>query len=234
MNTFTYNVYSERSNDMSKVTWKPGNMIYPVPAAMVTCGDSSDNYNVITIAWTGTICTNPPMTYISVRPSRHSYDLIKRTGEFVINLTTESLTHATDFCGVRSGRDMNKLEVCKLDIESAQVVKAPLLSASPVNIECRVTEIKELGSHHMFLAEVVSVSVDDSYIDDHNKFHLDRSKPICYSHGSYFGLGSKKGTFGYSVAKKKKGKKKINPKQSTNKPIKKKSKSKTQKKTRPN
>jgi len=188
---------------MSKLTWKPGTMVYPVPAVMVTCGSTVETYNIITIAWAGTINTAPAMTYISVRKERHSYDLIKESGEFVINLTTEALVKQTDFCGVRSGRDMNKFEVTGLTPVEASYVKAPLIEESPVNIECRVTEIKELGSHDMFLAEVLAVHVDDQYIDDNGKFHLDHSKPICYSHGAYYGLGKQLGTFGYSVMKKK-------------------------------
>ncbi|WP_105615173.1 flavin reductase family protein [Vallitalea okinawensis] len=191
---------------MAKLTWKPGNMIYPVPAVLVTCGNSTDNYNAITIAWTGTICTNPPMTYISVRPSRYSYNLIKDSGEFVINLTTEDLVFATDFCGVRSGRDMDKIEEMKLTLESGDHVKAPLIKESPVNIECKVTEIKELGSHHMFIAKVLAVHVDDEYLDEYDKFHLDQANPICYSHGQYYALGRPLGKFGFSVSKKKKKK----------------------------
>lgn len=193
----------QKGNIMSKVTWKPGTMVYPVPAAMITCGSSPETYNIITIAWTGTINTSPAMTYISVRKERHSYDLIKDSGEFVINLTTEALVKATDFCGVRSGRDVNKFEITGLTPIDATHVKAPLIKESPVSIECRVTEIKELGSHDMFLAEVLAVHVDEKYIDENGKFHLDRSKPICYSHGAYFGLGEQLGTFGYSVMKKK-------------------------------
>ena len=188
---------------MSKVTWKPGTMVYPVPAAMITCGSTPETYNIITIAWTGTVNTSPAMTYISVRKERHSYDLIKDSGEFVINLTTEDLVKATDFCGVRSGRDVNKFEYTGLTPIDATHVKAPLIKESPVSIECRVTEIKELGSHDMFLAEVLAVHVDEKHIDENGKFHLDHSKPICYSHGAYFGLGEQLGTFGYSVMKKK-------------------------------
>lgn len=188
---------------MSKVTWKPGTMIYPVPAAMITCGSEPENYNIITIAWTGTINTAPAMTYISVRKERHSYKLIKESSEFVINLTTEALVHPTDFCGVRSGRDVNKFEVTGLTPEPATHVKAPLIKESPVNIECRVTQIIELGSHDMFMAEVLAVHADEAYFDEKGKFHLDKSRPICYSHGAYFGLGEQLGTFGYSVMKKK-------------------------------
>lgn len=211
---------------MAKLTWKPGNMIYPVPAVLVTCGNSSENFNAFTVAWTGTICTNPPMTYISVRPSRHSYDLIKESEEFVINLTTEDLVLATDFCGVRSGKDMDKIKEMKLTLESGNHVKAPLIKESPVNIECKVVEIKELGSHHMFMAEVLAVHVDDAYMDEQQKFHLDQAKPICYSHGQYYALGHPLGKFGYSVSKKKKKKNNaLNPEKRT-KPIKKKNKNK--------
>jgi flavin reductase (DIM6/NTAB) family NADH-FMN oxidoreductase RutF len=183
-------------------------MIYPIPAVIVTCGDKEENFNAITIAWTGTICTNPPMTYISVRPSRHSYKIIERTGEFVINLTTEELAFATDYCGVRSGSNEDKIKKCNLTLEKGTVVNAPVIKESPVNIECRVTEIKKLGSHDMFIAEVVAVSVDDKYLDEDDKFHLDASKPIAYSHGNYFKMGEQIGKFGYSVAKKKTGKNK--------------------------
>ena len=148
---------------MGKISWKPGNMIYPLPAVMVTCRDQGKD-NVLTIAWTGTICTNPPMTYISVRPERHSYDMIKNSGEFVINLTTKDLAKATDFCGVRSGKDVDKFREMQLEKEEAQVVNAPVLSASPVNIECKVKDIVPLGSHHMFVAEVVNIMVDDAYM----------------------------------------------------------------------
>lgn len=189
---------------MGKIQWKPGNMLYPLPAVLVTCGENEEEYNAITIAWTGTICTNPPMTYISVRPSRHSYDIIKRQGGFVINLTTESMTFATDYCGVRSGAKEEKLVSMKLDYEIGHIIKAPLLKDSPVCLECRTTEIKELGSHHMFMAEVVKVHVDEQYLDEDHRFHLDKSEPIVYSHGKYFGLGKYKGKFGYSVEKKKK------------------------------
>ncbi|QUI22803.1 flavin reductase family protein [Vallitalea pronyensis] len=188
---------------MAKIQWKPGNMIYPLPAVMVSCGTEAENYNIITIAWTGTLCTNPPMTYLSIRPERYSYKIIKETGEFVINLTTERLAKATDYCGVKSGRDIHKFEAMKLTPVKGVAVKAPLIAESPVNIECKVTEIKPLGSHDMFMAEVVAVNVDDDYLDAQGKFHLDQAAPICYSHGNYFGLGNKLGSFGFSVAKKK-------------------------------
>lgn len=192
---------------MAKITWKPGTMVYPVPAVLVTCGDSEENYNIITIAWTGTICSDPAMTYISVRPERYSYEIISRTREFVINLTTESLVRATDYCGVKSGRDVNKFKEMNLTPEKASKVKAPMIKESPVNIECKITKILKLGTHDMFIAKVLAVNVDESYIDAKNKFHLDWAKPICYSHGQYYSLKKSLGTFGFSVAKKKKRKK---------------------------
>ena len=187
-----------------KETWKPGNMLYPLPAVMVSVTDGQGNDNIITVAWTGTICTNPPMVYISVRPSRYSYEMLKKTGEFVINLTTEELAFATDYCGVRSGRDVDKFKEAHLTKEQAQFVKAPMIKESPVSIECRVTEVKELGSHHMFLAEVLAVHAQQEYIDKNNKFQLNKAKPIVYSHGEYLGTGKSLGTFGYSVKKRKK------------------------------
>lgn len=188
---------------MAKVEWKPGNMVYPLPAVMVSCADKEGNSNIITIAWTGTVCTNPPMAYISVRPERHSYQMIRETGEFVINLTTKDLAFATDFCGVRSGRDVDKFSEMKLTKEAGSVVSAPMIGESPVNIECKVTEVKELGSHHMFLADVVAVHVDDKYMNENQKFELGKAEPIAYSHGEYYSLGELLGTFGYSVKKKK-------------------------------
>ncbi len=192
---------------MGKLQWKPGTMIYPVPAVMVSCGTEPESYNILTVAWTGTVCTSPPMTYISIRKERHSYNIIRNSGEFVINLTTEELTFATDFCGVRSGRDINKFTHLGLTPLPASVVRTPLIAESPVNIECRVTQVIELGSHDMFLAEVLAVNVDEEYIDDSGKFRLDAAKPICYSHGSYYGLARELGTFGYSVMKPKTRKK---------------------------
>ena len=186
---------------MAKVEWKPGNMVYPLPAVMVSCADKEGNSNIITIAWTGTVCTNPPMAYISVRPERHSYQMIRETGEFVINLTTKDLAFATDFCGVRSGRDVDKFSEMKLTKEAGSVVSAPMIGESPVNIECKVTEVKELGSHHMFLADVVAVHVDDKYMNENQKFELGKAEPIAYSHGEYYLLGEKLGSFGYSVKK---------------------------------
>jgi len=187
---------------MGKIEWKPGNMLYPLPVVMVSVADENGKKNIVTIAWTGTLCTNPPMVYISVRPERYSYDIIKKTGEFVINLTTEDLAYATDYCGVKSGKDVDKFQEMKLTPVTGSVVKAPLISESPVNIECKVTEIKELGSHDMFMAEVVAVHVDENLIDDNEKFHLSKANPIVYSHGEYYGLNDLLGTFGYSVKKK--------------------------------
>lgn len=192
---------------MSKINFKPGNMLYPLPAVMVSCGDIDNESNILTVAWTGTICTNPPMLYISVRPERHSYDMIKQSGEFVINLTTEKLTRATDYCGVRSGKDVDKWKECNLTPIPADTVRCPMISESPVNIECKVKEIKELGSHHMFIADVTAVHVDDSYMDENNSFRLNDSGLMIYSHGQYLGLGNKLGTFGYSISRKKKKKK---------------------------
>ena len=183
-------------------------MIYPLPAVMVSCGDIDSDSTILTVAWTGTICTNPPMAYISVRPERYSYDMIKKSGEFVINLTNEQLIKATDFCGVRSGRDVDKWKECRLTKAKADTVKCPLIDEAPVNIECKVKEIKELGSHHMFIADVTAVHADDKYMDANNSFHLNDSKLLAYSHGAYFELGRQLGTFGYSVRKKKTDRKK--------------------------
>ena len=157
---------------MGKQTWKPGNMLYPLPAVMVSVADKEGKSNIITVAWTGTVCTNPPMVYISVRPERHSYHMIEETGEFVINLTTEDLVYATDYCGVKSGREVDKFKEMHLTPETAEMVEAPMIKESPVNIECKVVKKEELGSHHMFLAEVVSVHVDEKYLDEKNRFAL--------------------------------------------------------------
>ena len=189
---------------MSKECWKPGNMLYPLPAVMVSCAEEGKNDNIITVAWTGTVCTNPPMAYISVRPDRYSYDMIKNSGEFVINLTTKDLVKAVDYCGVRSGRDVDKFKEMHLTKESANYVKAPLIKECPVNIECKVKEIKELGSHHMFLADVVGVNIEQDLLDETGKFHLNKANLVMYSHGEYFGFGELLGSFGYSVKKKKK------------------------------
>lgn len=187
---------------MAKQSWKPGNMLYPVPAVMVSCQRENEKPNIITVAWAGTICTNPAMLSISVRPERYSYDIIKETKEFVVNLVTSDLAYATDYCGVKSGRDVDKFKEMNLHKSISKVVKAPGIEESPVNIECRVVEIKELGSHHMFIAEVVSVNIDDKYMDKTGKFNLNKAGLVSYSHGEYFELGKKLGKFGYSVAKK--------------------------------
>lgn len=192
---------------MAKEIWKAGNMVYPIPAVMITCRDKAGNDNIITIAWTGTICTNPAMAYISVRPERHSYNMIKETGEFVINLTTKDLVYATDYCGVRSGRDVDKFAELKLTKEQASKVDVAMIGESPVNIECKVVKIDDLGSHHMFVAEVVAVHADKKYMDEKGKFDLSKSNPIVYSHGEYYSMGEKLGTFGYSVKKSTKKKK---------------------------
>ena len=192
---------------MAKQSFKPGNMLYPVPVVMISVKGKGGEDNIITVAWTGTVCSDPPMASISVRPERHSYQMIKESGEFVINLTTRDLVFATDYCGVKSGRDVDKFKEMKLTKGKAQVVKAPLIEESPVNLECRVVEVKELGVHHMFLAEIVAVNVDDKYMDDKymdetNKFHLEQADLIAYSHGSYYSLGDLLGSFGFSVRKK--------------------------------
>ena len=187
---------------MAKEIWKPGNMLYPLPVVMVSMVDGQNRTNIITIAWAGTVCTNPPMVSISVRPERYSYHMLKETGEFVINLTTEELLEATDYCGVASGRDVNKWEKMNLTPIPSEKVSVPAVAESPINIECKVTEVKELGTHHMFIAEVVNVRADEKYMDEKGKFHLEHSKPIAYSHGTYFSLGEELGKFGYSVRKK--------------------------------
>lgn len=177
-----------------KQDWKPGTLIYPVPAAMISCGQTEEEYNILTLSWVGTICTNPPMCYISVRPERYSYDIIKKNMEFVINITTEELAYATDWCGVKSGKDFNKFEEMNLTAGKANIVQAPIIEESPLNIECRVREIISLGSHDMFIADVVNVKADEKYIDPKTgKFSLEESKPIAYSHGQYYGLGKKLG-----------------------------------------
>lgn len=185
-----------------KQSWKPGTMIYPLPAVLVSVGETEQEYNLFTVAWTGTVCTNPPMCYISVRPERHSYEILKRTGEFVINLTTARLARATDWCGVRSGRDYDKFSEMGLTPMAAAQVKAPVVEQSPVSIECRVRQIIPLGSHDMFIADVVNVLVDEEYIDkESGKLDLQRAELITYSHGEYFRLGDVIDHFGWSVRK---------------------------------
>ena len=194
---------------MGRQIWRPGNMLYPLPAVMVSAADREGNSNILTVAWTGTICSDPAMLYISVRPERYSYHMIKETGEFVVNLTTEKLAYATDWCGVRSGRDVDKWKEMKLTKGKAEKLEyAPIIQESPVNIDCKVTEVKELGSHHMFLAEVKAVQVDEKYMKKNGKFELNSTGLLTYSHGEYLSLGASLGTFGWSVRKKEMKKKK--------------------------
>lgn len=193
---------------MGKQIWKPGNMLYPLPAVMVSTADKKGNDNILTVAWAGTVCTNPAMLSISVRPERYSYPMICESEEFVVNLTNERLARAADWCGVRSGRDVDKWKEMKLTRGKAETLDyAPLIQESPVNIECKVKEILELGSHHMFLAEVSAVQVDDRYMEESGKFQLNESGLITYSHGEYFSMGKSLGRFGWSVKKKRKIKK---------------------------
>ena len=189
---------------MGKQEWKPGNMLYPVPAVMLSCQREGEKPNIITVAWAGTICSDPVMLSVSIRKERYSHDIISETGEFVVNLTTEELCHATDYCGVRSGRDVDKFKEMHLTAEKASKIKAPLIGESHVNLECKVVDVKELGSHDMFIAQVVAVHVDEKYLDDKGRLDLGKANLITYSHGEYFGLGKKLGKFGYSVEKKNK------------------------------
>ena len=184
--------------------WKPGTFLYPIPAVMVSCGDM-ENSNIITVAWTGIVNTDPAMVYISVRKSRYSYEIIKKTGEFVINLTNRKLAYATDWCGVKSGRNVDKFKQMKLTKQEANFVSCPLIQESPVSVECKVKEIKDLGSHTMFLAEVVAINADERYIDEKGAFDISKCDLIAYSNGGYYTLDKKIGKFGYSVQKKKKG-----------------------------
>lgn len=189
---------------MQKVIWKPGNMLYPLPAVMVSCGSSSEEYNILTISWTGTINTDPPMCYISVRPERYSYEIIKKNMCFVINLPSEKLLRITDFNGVKSGKNIDKFSENHLTPVPAREINAPLIGEAPVNIECRVKQIVPLGSHDMFIADVVAVSVDENLIDSKTQtLHLDKAKLFSYSHGFYYLVGKKMGRFGFSVKKSK-------------------------------
>jgi len=183
---------------MAKVSWRPGNMIYPLPAVMVSCGETEEEHNIITIAWTGTLCSVPPMTYISVRKDRHSHQLLMDNMEFVINLTTEDLAYETDYCGIVSGRDENKFESLNLTPIPSIHVNCPSIEESPVSIECKVTQVIELGSHDMFMAEVVGLTLNEKYVDDNNRFDFNLSKPICYSAGKYFSLKEFIGHYGHS------------------------------------
>lgn len=188
---------------MEKQIWKPGNMLYPLPAVLVSVADSQGIPNILTIAWTATVCTNPALVSISVRPERYSYRSIVETQEFVINLTTEELVFATDYCGVRSGKDIDKWTKLGLTPVKGEHVRAPLIGESPVNIECRVIQMQELGSHHMFLAEVLAVHAAKEFLDEQGRFDLSKARPIVYSHGEYYCIGKKLGKFGYSVRKRK-------------------------------
>jgi len=188
---------------MSKQFWKGSVLLAPVPAALVSCG-TVEKPNVLTVGWTGIVCTHPPMTYISIRPERFSHDIIKNSGEFVINLTTSAMIKKTDFCGVKSGRNTDKFKACGFHALPSHEISAPIIEECPVSLECKVTEIKPLGSHTMFLAEIVGIDVDEKYIDSKNKLNLQQCGLAAYSHGEYFALGRKLGDFGFSVRKKKK------------------------------
>lgn len=188
---------------MAKQNWKAGNMLYPVPAVMISCQRQGEKPNIITVAWAGTICSDPAMVSISVRPERYSYDIIKETGEFVINLINKDTVFATDYCGVKSGREVDKFKEMKLTLLKMQHINAVGIAECPVNIECKVKQILELGSHHMFIAEVLGVTIDEKYMDETGKFNLNSSGLVAYSHGEYFELGKKLGKFGYSVKKSK-------------------------------
>ena len=194
-------INSDKKNKVDKISWKAGNMLYPLPAIMVSLTDKAGNSNIITLAWAGTICTNPPMLSVSIRPERYSYDIIKETGEFVVNLTTKELTYATDYCGVKSGRDVDKFKEMKLTKLDSEKIKAVAIAESPVNIECKVREVMELGSHSLFIADVVNVRVDGRLLDEKGRFNLAKSELIAYSHGRYYELGKELGSFGYSIRK---------------------------------
>lgn len=186
---------------MSKIIWKPGTFIYPLPVVMVSCGNM-ENSNIITVAWTGIINTDKPMCYISVRPERYSHNIIEKTGEFAINLTTKSLAYATDWCGVKTGAKVDKFKEMHLTKEKGKFVKCPLIKESPVSIECKVKEVKHLGSHDMFVAEILSIDADEQYIDKKGAFDISKCDLITYANGKYFTLGKQVGKFGYSVQKK--------------------------------
>lgn len=214
----------KEDSKINKISWKAGNMLYPLPAVMVSLTDKEGNSNIITLAWAGTICTNPPMLSVSIRPERYSYKIIKETGEFVVNLTTKELAYATDYCGVKSGKDVDKFGKMRLTKLASEKINSVAIAESPVNIECKVRQIMELGSHSLFIADVVNVRVDSRYIDEKGRFNLAKSELIAYSHGRYYELGKELGTFGYSIKKSKETIKKIKKtkeKQSENKKIKK-------------
>lgn len=193
---------TERGIIMSKLMWKPGTMLYPVPAVMVSCVNSEGAKNIVTIAWTGIICSDPAMLYISVRPERHSYNMIKETGEFVINIPNRKLAFATDFCGVKSGKNIDKFEHLKLTPAKSNIVAAPYIDECPINLECKVKDIVKLGTHDMFIAEIMCVNVDEALLDSTGKLHLNKADLICYTHGEYRALEDPLGHFGFSVRKK--------------------------------
>lgn len=193
-----------KKSDIKKQTWRAGNMLYPVPAVMVSCARAGEKPNIITVAWAGTICSDPAMVSISVRKERYSHDIIKDSNEFVINLTTRKLARATDYCGVKSGRDVDKFADMHLTPGKSVKVNAPSIMESPVNIECKVKQIIELGSHDMFIAQVQAVNVDESLIDEKGTLHLENAELLAYSHGKYYTLGDYIGKFGYSVKKSRK------------------------------
>lgn len=188
---------------MNKIKWKPGTLLSPVPPALVSCGDG-DRDNLITVAWTGTLCSDPPKTYISLRPERYSHEIIKKTGEFIINLPSSHIIRSIDYCGVTSGRNTDKFAACRLTRGNAFELSCPSVAESPISIECRVSEIIPLGSHDMFMADIVSVDVDEDYIDEKGRLRIEKCSLAAYAHGSYFALGKKIGSFGYSVKKKRK------------------------------
>ncbi len=187
---------------MSKQAWKPGNMLYPSPVVMVSCKDGDAPANIITIAWTGTVCSDPVMLSVSIRPERHSHAIIENSGEFVVNLVSQKLAYACDWCGVKSGRDFDKFKEMKLTEYKSEFMDTPAIAESPVNIYCKVVKTERLGSHDMYIAEVIGVTVDDEYMDENGRFALEACDLVAYSHGEYFELGEKLGKFGYSVKKK--------------------------------
>ena len=188
---------------MGKQVWKPSTLLNPVPVVLITCADESGKANIITVAWAGTVNSEPPMLSVSIRKERYSYGLIKQKGQFAVNLTTERMAFATDICGVKSGRDVDKVELAKLTPTKASVIDVPIIKESPVSLECVVKDTVDLGSHDMFIAEIVAVDVDENLLNEKGKLMLDRAGLICYSHGKYWALGKELGFFGFSVAKKK-------------------------------
>ena len=198
---------------MAKLQWKPGTLLAPAPPALVSCG-TMEEHNVLTAAWTGIVNSEPPMTYVSIRPQRHSHSIIQENGEFVINLPTEAIVKATDLCGVKSGRDVDKFALAGLTAEPSNLVAAPGIAECPISLECKVREVTSLGSHDMFLADIVAVDVDPKYVDEKGALHMEKAGLLAYAHGAYFGLGKQLGTFGFSVRKKplKKGRKPVKKK----------------------